>query len=128
MKTITRDGLNEIISMATDYLEEYPNCYACDLHNEVYNTDYFIIGRYRAEEWLKENYGIFQAMDKIKEYEEDNFGEVNTDLLEPERVVNMLVYIIGEEVLQESKRLNDVWGYQLTMKDCKAIIKGLNNL
>ncbi len=31
----------------------------------------------------------------------DNYGEVTTDLSEPERVVNMYVYIIGEEILED---------------------------
>ena len=28
--------------------------YYCDLHNEVFNTDYYIIGTYQAKEALKE--------------------------------------------------------------------------
>ena len=72
-----------------------------DIHNEVFNTDYFIIGYYNAEKWLNENYGIFAAIDRIKEYEEDNFGEVFTDLSSSENVVNMLVYILGEEIIEE---------------------------
>lgn len=128
MKNITKKGLKEIIELATECLSNNPDCYACDLHNEVYNTDYFIIGRYQAEEWLRENYGVFKAIDNIKEYEQDNFGEVTTDLSEPERVVNMLVYIIGEEVLSESKTLRDVWDNQLNEQNCKDIIKELNEL
>ena len=72
-----------------------------DIHNEVFNTDYFIIGYYNAEKWLNDNYGIFAAIDRIKEYEEDNFGEVFTDLSSSENVVNMLVYILGEEIIEE---------------------------
>ena len=30
-----------------------------------------------------------------------NFGEVNTDLSEPERVVNMYTYIVGEEIVND---------------------------
>ena len=63
-----------------------------DLHNEIFGT-------YEAKKWLG-NFA-FEAIDKIKEYEEDNFGEVNTDLSDPEKVVNMYVYIIGEELIYE---------------------------
>jgi hypothetical protein len=70
-----------------------------DLHNEIFNTDYYIIGTYEAKKWLGDF--AFEAIDKIKEYEEDNFGEVNTDLSDPEKVVNMYVYIIGEELIYE---------------------------
>lgn len=75
--------------------------YACDLHHELFNADYYIIGRFEAKEWLADY--VFNAIEEIKEYEQDNFGEVNTDLSEPEKVANMLSYILGEEVLSESK-------------------------
>lgn len=76
--------------------------YIEDLHNEVFNTDYYIIGYYEAEEALKNSdYGIFGAIDKIQEYEKNQFGEVDTDLSSSEAVVNMLYYIIGEETLSE---------------------------
>ena len=78
-----------------------------ETHNEVFNTDYYIIGTYKAEEWLKTNYGIFAAIDKIKKYEQDTFGEVTTDLSKAENVVNMLVYILGGEILRNSKVMQD---------------------
>ena len=74
--------------------------YYCDLHNEIFNTDYYIIGTYEAKEALKE-YDVFKAIEKVRKYEEDNFGEIYTDLSDPEKLINMLYYIIGEEVLYE---------------------------
>ena len=68
-----------------------------DLHHEIFNTDYYIIGRYEATKWLGDQ--VFNIIETIKEYEEFNFGEVNTDFSEPEKVVNMYVYIIGEEIV-----------------------------
>jgi len=85
-----------------------------EIHHEVFNTDYFIIGRYAAEQWLIANGGVFNAIGRIQEYETDNFGEVSTDLSEPERVCNMYVYILGEEVLQELYTITDNWDEQLT--------------
>ena len=70
-----------------------------DLHHEIFNTDYYIIGRYEAKKWLGDQ--VFNIIETIKEYEEFNFGEVNTDFSEPEKVVNMYVYIIGEEIVAE---------------------------
>ena len=70
-----------------------------DLHHNLFNTDYYIIGRYKAERWCKNN--TFAIIETIKEYEQDNFGEVATDFSSSERVVNMYVYIIGEEILSE---------------------------
>tara|TARA_R100001015_G_C4607588_1_gene162721 strand:+ start:951 stop:1337 length:387 start_codon:yes stop_codon:yes gene_type:complete len=69
-----------------------------DLHHYLLNEDYFIIGYYQAEKWLKKD-NIFNAIETIKDYEESNFGEVSTDLSNSENVANMLAYILGEEIL-----------------------------
>lgn len=82
--------------------------YYCDLHNEVFNTDYYIIGNYQAKEALKE-YDIFDALEKVWTYEKDNFGEVYTDISDPEKLINMLYYIIGEEVLFDMMQGVEVW-------------------
>lgn len=81
--------------------------YYCDLHHEVFNTSYYIIGVYEAKKALQE-YGVFEAIKKVQEYEKDNFGEVCTDL-SPEKLVNMLYYIIGEEVLYEMMYGVEAW-------------------
>jgi hypothetical protein len=82
--------------------------YYCDLHNEVFNTDYYIIGTYQAKEALKE-YDVFKALEKVQQYEKDNFGEIYTDLSDPEKLINMLYYIIGEEVLYEMMDGIEAW-------------------
>ena len=85
------DGMNNITE---------GNTYGCDLHSALFNTDYFIIGYYKAEQWLINNVGIFQAIETIREYENNMFGEVSTDFSSSEKVVNMYSYIIGEEILK----------------------------
>ena len=82
--------------------------YYCDLHNEVFNTDYYIIGTYEAKEALEE-YGVFDAIEKVQTYEKENFGEVYTDLSDPEKFINTLYYIIGEEVLSEIMDGVEAW-------------------
>lgn len=85
--------------------------YYCDLHHEVFNTDYYIIGTYEAKKALEE-YGVFEAIEKIQTYEENNFGEIytkGTALSNPEKLINMLYYIIGEEVLYEMMDSIEVW-------------------
>lgn len=122
------DRLKEIKEYAIDRLEDLndSNIDGADLHNEIFNTDYYIIGRYEAKKWLGED--VFDAIDKIQEYEKDNFGEVNTDLSEPEKVVNMYVYIIGEEILYKSETLKIAWDRCLTNDDIDNIIKELEGL
>tara|TARA_A100001391_G_scaffold169056_1_gene129781 strand:+ start:159 stop:506 length:348 start_codon:yes stop_codon:yes gene_type:complete len=70
-----------------------------DLHHHAFNTDYYIIGTERAINWMG-SYS-WDIINYIKEYEQDNFGECTTDLSDPEKVVNMYVYIIGEQVVAE---------------------------
>ena len=70
-----------------------------DVHHEAFNQDYYIIGTWKAEQWLGDQ--VFNIIGFIKDYEQDNFGEVYTDLTSPEAVVNMYAYIIGEEIVSE---------------------------
>jgi hypothetical protein len=109
-------------------LENGYNGYYCDLHNEVFNTDYYIIGTYQAKEALEE-YGVFDAIEKVQTYERDNFGEIYTGLSNPEKLVNMLYYIIGDEVLSEMldgvEVWNDNWNNQATDETNAEILKAI---
>lgn len=102
--------------------------YYCDLHNEVFNTDYYIIGTEQAKEALKE-YDVFEALEKVQTYEKDNFGEVNTDLSNPEKLINMLYYIIGEEVLFEMvdgiEAWDENWNNQANEETNAEILKAI---
>ena len=123
---LSNEAVNELKQHAIDYIKDNePTCYGCDLHNEIFNSDYYIIGRYQAEQWLVKHIGVFNAIGEIKEYEESNFGEVNTDLSESEKVVNMLVYIAGEEILSNIEALSDNWNNRLDEESCKLIIEEL---
>ena len=73
-----------------------------DLHNEIFNTDYYIVYYNEANEWLGDH--AFEIIGIVKEYEEDNFGEVTTDLSDSTKVVNMYVYIVGEDLINEDPR------------------------
>lgn len=102
--------------------------YYSDLHNEIFNTDYYIIGTHEAKKALEE-YDVFEAIAKVQDYEKDNFGEVYTDLSNPEKLVNMLYYIIGEEVLFEMmegiEAWEDNWNNQANEETNAAILKAI---
>ena len=102
-KTMTQYKYHEIKSYFEDWIEdqdkEWINDNIDDLHHHCFNSDYYIIGTYEAKKWLGDE--VFNIIDTIKEYENDNFGEVNTDFSDPEKVVNMYVYIIGEEIVSD---------------------------
>jgi len=77
-----------------------------DLHHDIFNTDYYIIGTYEAKQWLGSQ--VFNIIEIIKEYEQFNFGEIYTDFSDPEKIVNMYVYIIGEEIVQDYRDELDI--------------------
>lgn len=70
-----------------------------DIHYHAFNTDYYIIGTYQARQWCGDE--VFNIIETIRDYEDMHFGEVTTDFSDPERVVNMYAYIVGEEVVGE---------------------------
>ena len=76
-----------------------------DLHNELFNVDYYIIGNYKAEQWLKKhNISVFQGIRFVQDYERKNFGDdaiQNYD--NAETLVNMIVFIIGEELIYQEE-------------------------
>ena len=89
----------ETIKERIEYDQDYLDQDITEIHHDLFNTDYYIIGCYKAERWLDNK--VFQIIDEIKEYEETNFGEVTTDFSSSEAVVNMYVYIIGEYILND---------------------------
>jgi len=103
---------DEIKSYFIDYVDEQLDCNPDwvnenleDIHYHCFNTDYYITGRYQAKEWLGDN--AFDAIGIIRDYELDMFGEQYTDLSEPEKVVNMYAYIVGEHIVEDWKQLRE---------------------
>tara|TARA_B100000519_G_C14012371_1_gene329361 strand:- start:291 stop:641 length:351 start_codon:yes stop_codon:yes gene_type:complete len=90
------DFIKEQLEYNKDYLNE--NDFS-DIHHQAFNQDYYIIGRYQATKWLSDE--VFNIIEMIKEYENDNFGEVYTDFSEPEKIVNMYTFIIGYDVMHD---------------------------
>lgn len=78
---------NELLSHIEDYNNEDKN------HFTMFNEDYYIIGYFQAEDWLKKHdLGTFEAIRICNEYEEENFGEIQTTFDNAETLVNHLVY------------------------------------
>ena len=123
-KAMRQDARERII----ECLKDGYTGYYCDLHHEVFNTDYYIIGTYEAKEALEE-YGVWDAIEKVQTYEKDNFGEIITDLSDPEKLINMLFYIIGEEVLHEMmdgiEAWNNNWNNQADEETNAEILKAI---
>lgn len=94
-----KEYFNDFIKEALEYNPDFINENRDDLHHEAFNIDYYIIGRNKAIKWLGED--VFNIIETIKQYELDNFGEVTTDFSEPEKIVNMYTYIIGENIVSD---------------------------
>jgi hypothetical protein len=90
------ERLQEIADYDTN---DFKGMLVSDLHNEIFNTEYYIVGRYQAKQWMGED--AFDMIGDVVEYERDYFGEITTDLSEPESVVNMWVYVQGWELINE---------------------------
>lgn len=101
----------DAIAAIIEALEDGYSGYYCDLHDAVFNQDYYIIGTYEAKEALRE-YDVFDAIELVQTYEKEQFGEVYTDLSDPEKLINMVYYIVGDEVIGEMYEIeafNDNW-------------------
>ena len=119
------DAVNAII----DCLECGYDGYYCDLHNEVFNTDYYVTGTAEAKDILGED--VFDAIGRIYTYEEDVFGGVLTDLSDPVKIANMLFYIIGEEIMYNNDEFNKIltehWDEHADKETNMELIKVLKN-
>lgn len=114
-------------------LEDGFSEYYCDLHDEIFNYGV------NADVKDLEEYGVFDAIGEIQEYEKENFGKVLTDLGNASAVADMLYYILGDKFLNETLEFNrvleevfealgleeDLWNEVATEEVNKAIVKRL---
>lgn len=78
-----------------------------DWHFHLFNEDYYIVGYYQAEQWLKEhNISAFEAIGICQEWEESVLGEQHKKYDNAETTVNMLAYVYGEELLYDTEADN----------------------
>ena len=61
-----KDAIENII----DVLADGYSGYYCDLHNEVFNTDYYVNNNTKAKEMLGDD--VYYAIGRIYDYEKDN--------------------------------------------------------
>lgn len=111
-----QEAINQVIEYGIEILETVgEHADVADLHHYLYNTDYFIIGTAEARDFV-ESYGVFDAIGKIHIWEKDNIGEVTTDFADPEKVANMLAFVIGGEVLSACPCITENWEKKVTPK------------
>ena len=120
----------EAIEAIIEALENGYDGYYCDLHNEVFNTDYYIIGTYEAKEALRE-YDVFEAIELVQTYEKENFGEVYTELSNPEKLINMVYYVIGSEIISDMysiEAFEECWNEEADEETNAEIVEAMKKL
>ena len=95
LKEYAIDKIKEHLKYDKNYLD---NDFS-KIHHDLFNTNYYLIYYYECNKWLGSQ--AFECIGIIQDYENDNFGEVTTDLSNSENVVNMYAYIVGEYILQD---------------------------
>ena len=87
-----------------------------DLHDKVFNQDYYIIGYHQAEQWLIQersccgntlqatlNY-TFECLNYVIEKNEIEFGYTHkNNINDAETLVNNYAYWLGQEIIEEIK-------------------------
>ena len=93
---------NELRQYVEDSISNY-DCLDEDLHNELFNSDYYLIGYQKCEKWLNKHYiSLFDGIAFAQDYERENFGNDAVRTYDnSETLVNMITYIIGEVVVYE---------------------------
>ena len=104
-------------SALVDNITSLDRPYACNLHNELYSEPQHYIYYAAAKEAAAE-LDVFECIGAVQKYEQDHFGEVYTRLSDACHVVNMVVYILGEALLQaiydNTRYFGDKWSEQLS--------------
>ena len=128
---------NEVLDVIIDNLMDYEGSDFETYEDETFNQASNIYTREAAldlDKFVKDesvdyedttlDSGAFGAIQLVQAYEQDNFGEVNTDLTDPCKVADMVDYIRGtrvfEELLNEADfELDD----EITKENAKKIIE-----
>ena len=105
---------NEVLDVIIDNLTDYIGSDFETYENDTFNTERNIGTREAAldlDKFVKDDAtdyedttldeGAFAAIQLVKAYEQDELGEVNTDLTNPEQVADMIDYIRGTRVFEE---------------------------
>lgn len=127
----------EAKDMILDTLRDNPNIDPEQIFESTFNQDYYIIGTKKAEDALyNSQWGVFGAIAAITDYENEELGGVFTDLTNPEKIANMLEYMVGQDVWNELAEafedetdidLYDLYGDELDTETQDKLINFIDN-
>ena len=117
--------LFEAVKSALAELTTLDRPYAGDLHSYLYNAQQHYIYYTTAKEAVAE-LDVWECIGAVQKYEQAQFGEVYTPLSDACRVANMVVSIMGYELLDaiygDTKYFEDKWDDQLSAKDLATML------
>lgn len=96
----TDDEIKETLLDNLDGYEGIKDYTFDDVFNDLFNSDYYIIGYKEAEDAL-EGYGIFKAIEEVQNFDCETWGHWYTDASNPEALANTLEYIHASEYMQD---------------------------
>lgn len=108
----------EVVKSALlDNLTDLDAPYACDIHHHLYNENEHFI--YYAEAGkAADELSVWECVGVVQKYEQVYFGSIYTSLSNPCDVVNMVIYIMGQELLhqifEDTKYFTKKWNDRLT--------------
>ena len=117
----------EALENIKECLQDGYNGTYSELHNEVFNTDYYVIGTELARDILNE-FDVFYAIGIVMEYEKEEFGEILTEMNDPEKLLNMLFYVIGDKVMLDIESISDHWDEKANDATNEIIIAEINTM
>lgn len=83
-------------------LEERELIDEIEIHHKLFNEDYYIIGYYECGEWLKQHQiDIFDGITWVNDQEAQHFGEPHSKIEDSEKLVNLIVYFVGYDIIDE---------------------------
>ena len=118
MSMCSRKVRNLIKDEIKDMIMDYEDVYGSDLAYEMYNNDYYIIGTYEAKQFLKEYFD--DMLECLEQYGEE-IGGTYPDITNAEKVATLLALFVAQDILNESKTLDECWGSRLTEENLEAI-------
>lgn len=107
-------------SALVDVLTTLDRPYAGNLNTHLYSEPQHYIYYAHAKDATAQ-LDVWECIGVVQKYEQDQFGEVYTPLSDACRVANMVVYIMGCELLQsiygDTEYFGDKWDEQLSDED-----------
>ena len=112
-------------SALVDCITSLDRPYAGDLHQTLFGEPQHYIYYASAKEATAE-LDVWECIGAVQKYEQDQFGEVYTPLSDACRVANMVVHILGYELMQsiygDTEYFSAKWNEQLSGKELQDML------